>query len=385
MRSAWENWRKDLPRLQELKVNHCYKPDNFVATSSSLHSFSDASDYGYGQASYLRQVDATGDVTVSLVMAKSRVVPSKPTTVPRLELTAAFVSTKVVAMVKEDLDIHGLSETYWVDSKIVLGYIQNEPKRFRTYVANQTNKIRSQTEKGQWKYISTLDNPADDTSRGLCVKDEEKVRRWFHGPPFLWDKEWSLSASTLIAHVVEDDPEVLLTVKSNLSEVAYHENGILDTLQTRVSSWLRMKQVLARVLMFIHRCKGKGEEVDKPLTVLDLKESEQLIIKMIQEKHFYREIDALKLKGKLVKTSQLSRLDPYLDDVGMLKVGGRLQRSSTQFEIKHTIILLKREIMVQRLIEWHHHNVQHIGRTGTLTLSWGGGGGQANLPYRRFF
>ena len=190
MRSAWENWRKDLPRLQELKANRCYKPDNFTATSSSLHSFSDASDYGYGQASYLRQVDATGDVTVSLVMAKSRVVPSKPTTVPRLEITAALVTTKVAAMVKEDLlDIHGLSETYWVDSKIVLGYIQNESKRFRIYVANRTNKIRSQTEKGQWKYISTLDNPADDTSRGWCVKDKEKVRRWFHGPPFLWDKE----------------------------------------------------------------------------------------------------------------------------------------------------------------------------------------------------
>ena len=264
------------------------------------------------------------------------------------------------------LDIRGLSETYWVDSKIVLGYIQNESKRFRTYVANRTNKIRSQTEKGHWKYISILDNLADDTSRGLCVKDEEKVRRWFHGPPFLWDKEWSISASTLIAHAAEDDPEVLLTVKSNLSEVTYHENGILETLQTCVSSWLRMKRVLARVLMFIGMCKGKGEEVDKPLAMLDLKESEEMIIKMIQRKHFHREIDALKLNGKIVKASQLSRLAPYFDDAGMLRVGGRLQRSSTQFEIKHPIILPKSEIIVQRLIEWHHHNVQHIGRTGTL-------------------
>ena len=92
MRSAWEKWREDLPHLQELKVNRCYKPNNFTATSSSLHSFSDASDYGYGQASYLRQVNVTGNVTVSLVMAKSRVVPSKPRAVPRLELTAALVS-----------------------------------------------------------------------------------------------------------------------------------------------------------------------------------------------------------------------------------------------------------------------------------------------------
>ena len=39
---------------------------------------------------------------VSLVMGKSRVAPTKITTIPRLELTAAVVSAKVAVMVQED-------------------------------------------------------------------------------------------------------------------------------------------------------------------------------------------------------------------------------------------------------------------------------------------
>ena len=77
--------------LAQLKILRCYKPDHFGEPKSiELHSFSEASTGGYGQCSYVRMVNC------SLVMAKSRVTPLKPVTVPRLELTAAVVSTKIV-------------------------------------------------------------------------------------------------------------------------------------------------------------------------------------------------------------------------------------------------------------------------------------------------
>ena len=158
MRSAWEKWRVELHTLQDLQTKRCYKPSSFKVVSSSLHNFSDASDYGYGQASYLRQVSEEGGICVSLVMGKSRVVPSKPTTVPRMELVAALVSSKVAAMLQEELDIGNLSRSYWVDSRVVLGYICNDVRRFRTFVANRVKKIRKLTEKGQWSYISTDSN-----------------------------------------------------------------------------------------------------------------------------------------------------------------------------------------------------------------------------------
>ena len=64
---------------------------------------------------------------------------------------------------------------------VVLGYIKNETRRFRIVVANRVRKIRDNTNKNQWKYISTSENPGDDASRGLAFDDEVKIDRWFNG------------------------------------------------------------------------------------------------------------------------------------------------------------------------------------------------------------
>ena len=109
-------------------------------------------------------------------MAKSRVAPLKSVTIPRLELTAATISVKVAAMLKDELDMETTESTFWTDSQIVLGYIANETKRFRTFVANRVKMIHDNSSKDQWKFVGTDDNPADFASRGLSIKSKEKVR-----------------------------------------------------------------------------------------------------------------------------------------------------------------------------------------------------------------
>ena len=92
----WDAWRRTLPALANLKIRRYFKPESFgKSVDSSLHCFSDAAAEGYGVAAYLRQVNETGQVNVSLVIGKSRVSPLKAVTMPRLELTAATVSSKI--------------------------------------------------------------------------------------------------------------------------------------------------------------------------------------------------------------------------------------------------------------------------------------------------
>lgn len=44
--TRWRNWLNELHRLEDLKVNHCFKPINFgEVASSQLHHFADASQY----------------------------------------------------------------------------------------------------------------------------------------------------------------------------------------------------------------------------------------------------------------------------------------------------------------------------------------------------
>ena len=111
---AWEKWKKELQLLENLKMERCFKPSKFAKViDCSLHHFSDASQDGYGQVTYLRIVDEKGYIKCSLVMAKSRVPPTKFVLIPRLKLTAAALSMKVSTMLTRELTIHPTIKEYF--------------------------------------------------------------------------------------------------------------------------------------------------------------------------------------------------------------------------------------------------------------------------------
>lgn len=109
----WVKWREDLGTLARLKIPRCYKPVDFGDVKSvELHNFSDASTSGYGQCSYLRMINPKGKIHCTLAMDKSRVTPSKPITVPRLELTAALLSVKISSFLKKELKFGDIPEVF---------------------------------------------------------------------------------------------------------------------------------------------------------------------------------------------------------------------------------------------------------------------------------
>lgn len=143
LRPRWDRWRLELRELERVKINRCYKLKGFDHIGSQeIHHFSDASMQGYGQCSYLRLMDINGKINCSLLMGKARVTPLKVVTIPRLELQAAVVSTKVSCILKQELDYKDIAEHFWTDSKVVLGYISNETKRFHAFIANRVQRIR---------------------------------------------------------------------------------------------------------------------------------------------------------------------------------------------------------------------------------------------------
>ena len=104
-----------------------------------LHNFSHAGTFGYGQCSYPRVKDKNDNINVSLVMGKSRVAPSKITTIPRLQLNAAVVSAKVGVKLQEEFNYTSLKQYFWTDSKVFLGYINNKAKRFHVCLQQRTD------------------------------------------------------------------------------------------------------------------------------------------------------------------------------------------------------------------------------------------------------
>ena len=163
LRPQWEKWRQEIKELEKLEIKRCVKPsDSGPVKAVEMHYFSDASVEGYGQCSYLRLINEHDQVHCSFVVGKTRVAPLKHKTIPRLELAAATTSARMSEFVGNELEYPENKEFFWTDSRVILGCISNEAKRFHVYVANRVQQIRDLTDPNSWFYVETKSNLADE-------------------------------------------------------------------------------------------------------------------------------------------------------------------------------------------------------------------------------
>lgn len=354
LRPGWEQWKEDIPNLRDIHLPRCYKPRDFgPLTRVELHHFSDASTVGYGVCSYLRFV-AGSRVHCTLIVGKSRVSPTRVVTVPRLELTAAVVAVKLSTKLKQELQMHIDGEHFWCDSQVVLAYINNDAKKFHVFVSNRVQLIREHTDVKQWHYVSTKENPADHASRGLCA-GELLSTNWYTGPEFLW------KCDPIESHYVEQelmvgDPEVRATAFSMQTESA---RDLLERL-CKFSSWAKLTKIVARI-----QCLARGQTGNKVMTVEEINQAGLSVIKLVQKETFKEEIQVLNKQGDVPSTSKLFNLNPFIQD-GVVRVGGRLRKSSMSLNEKHPVVLPKSGHMTQLIIAHCHGQIKHQGRGQTL-------------------
>ena len=208
MKHRWSRWRDALPKLEEVLIPRCHHPKGFsTVTRREIHAFSDASKEAIEAAVYVREFNNDGVVSVSLPFRRSKMAPTHTTSIPRLELCSAVLATQAITMIHRELDVQIGEEIYYSDSKVVLGYIQNESRRFYVYVANRVEHIRNATAPSPWRYIDTARNPADLATR--CVAPEKPVESpWILGPEFLQNPQLQPQASLLEVPLSESDTQV---------------------------------------------------------------------------------------------------------------------------------------------------------------------------------
>ena len=394
LRPQWEKWRAELPVLESLRIARCYKPQKFVVVKNvELHHFSDACQNGYGQCSYLRLVDDKNRIHCSLAMGKSRVTPLKPVTIPRLELTAALVSSKISCVLRKELEYAPMKEIFWTDSKTVLGYINNDARRFHVFVGNRVQEIREQSSPNQWHYVETKSNPADIASRGAGAQELIDNPLWWNGPEFLWNpcNDWDSVNDN--PSIPPDDPEVK-KVSPRATQIQDPKlPSVLERL-TYFSSWYRAKKAIAvclRLQQKFRKTAGQSQVKERnakernkgitgynPVDVKALQRAELQIIKMALSEAFREEIQLLRdvnvklqvadkdiNKDKIKtmkKSSSLYKLDPFLDEDGVLRVGGRLGKSSVSYDVKYPAILPKKGHVTNLILCHYHQLVKHQGR-----------------------
>ena len=99
-----------------------------------------------------------------------------------------------------------------------------------------------------------------------------------------------------------------------------------------------------------------------------LQEAEKCIVKMVQLKYFNEELKLLKMKNEanFKISSKKSSLNPYLDENGIIRVGGRLEKSGINNDFKHSILVPNNCHISKLIILRCHQKTGHSGRGMTL-------------------
>lgn len=88
----------------------------------------------------------------------------------------------------------------WTDSTIVLSWLTTEQNYFKIFVTNRVAKIHELIPHCAWYHVTTSQNPADPSSRGLLPNALFSCTIHWMGPPFLMlpENQWPPSKFTKI-------------------------------------------------------------------------------------------------------------------------------------------------------------------------------------------
>ena len=104
-RETWNKLFEEIASLKDVEFPRCLQPKaKEVSGVFELHVFADASKAAYGAVAYLVWMTPNGP-HVSLGSAKERVVPLHHTTIPRLELMAALVASRLAHTICEQFKL----------------------------------------------------------------------------------------------------------------------------------------------------------------------------------------------------------------------------------------------------------------------------------------
>lgn len=295
----WEQLVSELPSLEAITIPRNIITDLVNSRQLELHGFADASKRAYGAAIYIRSFSNTL-CSCNLLCSRSRVSPIKAMTIPRLELCAAQLLSKLMNKTLMKINLNFQNVYYWSDSSIVLAWIRSDSSKYKTFVATRISEIQELTRKNQWFHISTKENPADVLSRGCPIDALKDNKLWWHGPSWLRleTSRWPIALNNTENSYLTDE-----LITTSFVATTKPQMNIID----RFSSYNRLIRVMSYCRRFLNK-KLKG-----PLTTNELEDTVQCLVKMIQKLHFPVELNDLKLYKSVRKQSPLAKLNPFLD------------------------------------------------------------------------
>ncbi|XP_055589945.1 uncharacterized protein LOC129742126 [Uranotaenia lowii] len=365
IKEKWQQYVDELPKLQQFHLNRLVL---LPGSEIQLHTFTDASEMAYGCCIYVRSTDSKGNVSVHLIAAKSRLAPLRRVTLPRLELCAAETGAHLFTAVKRALAIQISESFFWSDSMVTLQWLRAPPNTWKTFVANRVSEIQTETQGSRWDHVPGKTNPADLVSRGQNIDKFIESSLWKYGPHWLTlsrDK-WPISS---IPEYPENGTErrkqfVVATVNCSTS---------YTPIFTNFKSLNRLTRVVTYCFRFFRNTKNKTRtqpdphaSQDQQLLPDELAATRLRLLHLAQSDGFRDEIKELQSGRTLSKHSKIRKLSPFVDEDGVLRVGGRLRLSDLPYHFKHPALLPNFHPYTIMIAKFYHLKLVHGGIRVTL-------------------
>ena len=354
---GWVKWTENLKNMKNCSIPRCITPKNQKYEHAQLHMFCDASLKAYTAVVYVRFAVPNERAHVSLVMAKTRVAPLKPMNVPRLELQAALLGSRLVKTVQNEIEIKIKNIFLWSDSLTVIRWIKGEPRTRNVFVGHRLGEINELTSSSDWKWVPTKLNPADYSTRWIKAPIDEN-NAWFVGPDFLrlpesdWPKQKPLSQSE------KDNVDAMELRKVHVYTLNFENKDFVQSIGIiRLLGWNGLLVLARRV--------RKAADRWLRISDRDYEEStfaEEICFRFIQSDSFSEELKLLRQGQDLNKNSKILKLHPFLDSKGVLRVEGRVTKMDNLLFNNNPIILDAKHSAVKMLLINYHRRFYHSSR-----------------------
>ncbi|KAL0120837.1 hypothetical protein PUN28_008485 [Cardiocondyla obscurior] len=321
----WVEFKNQLTCLTEIRIPRGVKKAG--ASEMELHGFCDASERAYGACVYVRTGGRSGRPRVALLASKSRVAPVRAVSLPRLELSAAKLLAELTQKIRIAIGDRQCKQFLWTDSMVALHWIVSSSRKWNAFVANRVGEIQRITEIASWRHVPSAENPADILSRGRALKDLAHDSLWWTGSKFLRlpAGQWPTTRATDTAGIEIPERKNIVTATANIKTCIVHK------LMQRISSITKIARIVAYCMRFKRNRRDCGGKTIRPG---ELKVALIIIVRCVQRVEFADEYAALAEERALPSSSHILSLTPFINEFGVIRVGGRLRNLEIPYEVQ---------------------------------------------------
>ncbi|XP_033213815.1 uncharacterized protein LOC117170881 [Belonocnema kinseyi] len=203
---------------------------------------------------------------------------------------------------------------HWLHSSIPVG---------NSLINNYISHIQEIMPSIIWGHVPSQLNPEDVASRGAKLTTLTHDNSWFEGPDWLRESPFSWPCSSLNFASV------------NVSQI------VADAMR------LRLKRPSTVPIL-------------SPITANEFNYAFYACVLLSQRHHFAPELVQIRTReGYLSRQSPLKGLDVFVDPIGILREGGRLQHSSLSYNARRPPTLSSADPSAKLVITWAHHRALH--------------------------